>query len=367
MVRGQALLLHEHAPYPARMPSSFDSSDAMPVGIGDADPRLLDGVAKAAAAAVPLGIGAAVELARALGEQVSSPGGGRTADYLSVLATLGAVDLTIARVVEPHLDALAIFDQAGLRPGDGAYGVYAAERPGLEPVRSAIEAGTTTVTGRKPWCSLAGGLDRALITATEGDERRLFDIDLRAAGAEALSGTWVSRGLTAVDSGDLQLDHVPATPVGEAGWYLTRPGFAWGGIGVAACWYGGAVGLARSMLVAAGRRDPDQIALAAIGEADRLLWAARSVLADAAACIDSGAAAGREGALLADRARGVVADAAERILVLVGRSLGPAPLTFDEDHARRVADLTVYLRQHHAGRDDARAGSAVLATDEGWA
>jgi hypothetical protein len=34
-----------------------------------------------------------------------------------------------------------------------------------------------------------------------------------------------------------------AQAVGPAGWYLARPGFAWGGIGVAACWHGSARGL----------------------------------------------------------------------------------------------------------------------------
>ena len=337
----------------------------LPVRIGDADADVLADVA-AGAVAARVALPETIAFAAALGRRSILPGAGRTAEYLSVLATLGAVDLTTARVVEPHLDALAILDQAGLTPGPGVYGVYAAERPGLEPVRASPDGAGTVLSGRKPWCSLAGALDRALVTAVEGGERRLFDIDLRADGAAAVAGTWVSRGLAAVDSGDLELDRVPAEAVGAPGWYLARPGFAWGGIGVAACWFGGAVGLARSLLSAAERRTPDQLALAAIGEADRLLWAARSTLADAAARIDGGRAEGAEGALLADRVRGVVADAAERILVLVGRALGPAPLTFDEEHARRVADLTVYLRQHHAARDDARAASALLAGGQGW-
>ena len=50
----------------------------------------------------------------------------------------------------------------------------------------------------------------------------------------------------------------------------------------------------------------------------------------------------------------------------VGHALGPAPLTGDEDHARRVADLTVYLRQHHAERDLARQGEQVLGDADGW-
>lgn len=354
------------AVYAAPVPDTPAGPAPLVVMIRGADRRLLVGVSEAASTARGR-VEGAVGLAQSLGAQVPTPGHGRTAEYLAVLATIGSVDLTVARVVEPHLDALAILDQAAQAPGDGVYGVYAAERPGVPPVQAESTGDGFTLSGTKPWCSLAGRLDRALITAVEEGERRLFDIDLRHPGAAAVEGTWVSRGLAAVESGDLALQMVPATPVGAAGWYLTRPGFAWGGIGVAACWYGGAVGVASALLRSAAQRPPDPFALAAIGEADRLQWAARCVLDDAAAQIDRGAAVGAEGALLASRVRGVVAHAAERILTLVGHALGPAPLTFDEDHARRVADLTVYLRQHHAARDDAREGEAVLASEAAWA
>jgi hypothetical protein len=48
------------------------------------------------------------------------------------------------------------------------------------------------------------------------------------------------------------------------------------------------------------------------------------------------------------------------VLERVGHALGPAPLARDERHARRVADLQLYLRQHHAERDEAALGRAVL-------
>ena len=316
--------------------------------------------AQEAAGRVP----ASLRLAVRLGESTPGPGGGRTAEFLSVLATVAAADLTTARVLEPHLDALAILSQAGMRPEPGAYGVFAAERPGLDPVRAG-SGDHPVLAGTKPWCSLAGVLDRALITADQQGGRRLFDVDLRHPGATAVPGTWVSRGLAAVDSGDLLLDDVPARPVGGQGWYLRRQGFAWGGIGVAACWFGGAVAVARALTDAARRREPDQVGQAAIGEADRLLWAARCALSDAATRIDAGGAEGPGSALLAARVRGAVAEAAERVTTLVGHALGPAPLVFDEQHARRVADLTVYVRQHHAARDDAAAGRALLAGADG--
>jgi hypothetical protein len=50
----------------------------------------------------------------------------------------------------------------------------------------------------------------------------------------------------------------------------------------------------------------------------------------------------------------------------VGRALGAGPLGHDEAHSRRVADLTVYLRQHHAERDLAEIGTQVAAHGTTW-
>ena len=333
------------------------------------DPELesLAGRARSAAGDVP----AALALARALGEELPVPGCGSTARLWSALATLGAVDLTVARVVEPHLDALAILHQAGIEPpAAAAWGVYAAEGPG-EPLRAettddATSGAAYVLRGRKHWCSLAGVLDRALISAWVGDERRLFDVDLQHPGAQAVAGTWVARGLSSLDSGPLDLDEVPARPVGEPGWYLRRPGFAWGGIGVAAVWWGGAVGVARRVRQACTTREPDQLALAHLGAVDAALHAGRGALLDAASRIDAGLLDGGEGWQAALRARQVVAEAAETVLRHAAHALGPGPLATEEEHAARVADLDLYLRQWHAERDQAALGGLVLQNGSDW-
>ena len=125
-------------------------------------------------------------LARELGARLPLPGRGDTAALWSALAGLGATDLTVARSVEPHLDALAILDQAGdvdLAPlgvdGASTWGVFAAEGPGVR--LDATHDGDLgwTLTGTKPWCSLAGLLTHALVTAWTGpDTRRLFAVRL---------------------------------------------------------------------------------------------------------------------------------------------------------------------------------------------
>ena len=294
---------------------------------------------------------------------------------MALLADLAAADLTVARVVEAHLDAVAILAEAaqdadcqqgvdpggagpeGAGPGGAAtWGVFAAEAPG-----AALEAepdgqgGWLRSTGSSPgapwpagsltpWSPHGSAGARPLFAISRGSGVR---VDARMPGRPA--GWWTCRrarspGASARDSR------------GRTGWYLTRPGFSWGGAGVAAIWYGAAVGLARTLRAAAERRDPDQIAHLHLGAVDTALAAARAVLVEAALVADDPETPSGEAVLVAQRARQVVADAAEEILTRLGHALGPAPLTGDEDHARRVADLTVYLRQHHAERDLAALG-----------
>ncbi|CUR59697.1 putative acyl-CoA dehydrogenase-related protein [metagenome] len=304
-------------------------------------------------------VAAALQLARDLGPHLPAPGDGRTARLWSTLATVGAGDLTVARVLEPHLDALAILAQAGTAAGPGTWGVFAAEGPG-EPLRAHGQEASYVLSGRKHWCSLAAVLDRALVSAWVGDERQLFAVDLTHEGARAVQGTWVARGLADVDSGPVDFTEAPAEPVGRPGWYLERPGFAWGAIGVAAVWFGGAVGVARSLQAAATRREPDQVALMHLGAVDARLHAARCVLEQAATAVDDGDLTGAAGWRAALRVREVVASAAEDVLSRAAHGLGPGPLATDEEHARRVADLELYLRQWHAERDQAALGSEVL-------
>ncbi len=302
-----------------------------------------------------------------LDDRVPVPGGGATRERWELLATVAAQDLTVARAIEPHLDAVAILHEAGGSvPAGSTWGVYAAEGP--PPRLEAVPEGSSwSLTGRKPWCSLASVVTHALVTAwVEPTRRGLFSVDLRQPGVSGDDGVWAARGLTAITSTALVMDVVPAHAVGGPGWYLARPGFAWGGIGVAAVWYGGAVGVARRLARAVRDREPDQVGLMHLGVVDAALTAARAVLAEAAGVVDGvdgRSVSGDDAALLAARVRHVVSSAAETVLTEVGHALGPAPLSQEPDHAARVADLTLYLRQHHAARDSAASGRLLVGED----
>ena len=326
--------------------------------------------------ALPSSVDEALALATLLDDRDAVPGRGRTRELWELLAAIASHDLGAVRAIEPHLDAMAIFEQAhndrvtdAAHDANRTWGVFAAEG-GDDPLVATWdelggEAGVPrwTVRGTKRWCSLAGRLDAALVTArtTDGD-RRLFAVELADPGVEVEQGAWQARGLSEIPSGPVRFTDVLALPVGEADWYLTRPGFTWGAIGVAACWYGGAVGIARTVLAAAESK-PNPFLLMHLGAIDTLLAACALALADAAARVD----AGEPTRVLAKRVRAIVADAVEEVIARAGHALGPAPLALDAAHAKRVADLQLYVRQHHAEKDLASLGEAIVASgDAPW-
>lgn len=314
------------------------------------------------------------EVLRHADERLPLVGQGQTRRHWELLATVASQDLVAARVLEPHLDATTILEQAGVSVPQGLLGVYASESGG-QTVRAIQPGSAWRLNGTKPWCSLGSVCSAAVVTAIVGDEdaaasgalrRRAFLVDLEAgrqSGAVRDSGErWPALGLSAVTSTALEFHEVNAVPVGDPGWYLTRPGFAWGGISVAACWFGGAIQLMRTLQA---REPRDDFAAAAWGRADRMLAAAAALMTEAARHLEQGTLDGDAAEIAAERLRGTIAETCTEVIRVVGEATGPGPLAGDAAHARAVADLQLYVRQHHAGRDDARLGR-LLAERPGW-
>jgi hypothetical protein len=293
------------------------------------------------------------------------PGSGRTRERWSALAELAEQDLSLARLAEGHADALAILAELGAPPpAGGRWAVWAAQPPG--PGLTARRDGTCwRLDGVKRYCSGAHSVTDALVTAAAPDGARLFTVTTR--DLSPVPGSWPATGMAASDTLNVRFTGMPAEPVGGPGAYTDRPGFAHGGAGVAACWYGGARGVGRTLLAAAAERDIGPHALAHLGAVDIALRAARTALDVAAAEIDADPddRAG-QGRLRALRVRTLVEAVATEVMHRVGRALGAGPLCHDEAHSRRVADLTVYLRQHHAERDLAELGALVARGGAWW-
>lgn len=312
------------------------------------------------------------------------PGEGRTRERWAALTALAEQDLALARLAEGHTDALAIlheidpdFTDADIIPGtvagtipdtgpltSGRWGVWAAEPPNTGLAASRDESGTWLLSGTKAYCSGARSCTHALVTARAGEERRLFAVRVHEPWTRPLPDSWPAAGMNASDTLDIVFDQAPAVPVGGPTAYLERPGFQHGGLGVAACWYGGARAVARTLHAAARSYDVGPHALAHLGGVWALLQAMEASLDRAAAQVDADPQDRKGGAAVRSKqVRAFTEAACAEVLERVGRALGAAPLAHDADHARTVTDLTVYLRQHHAERDYATLGQAVAARE----
>ena len=294
------------------------------------------------------------------------PGSGATRQRWAAFGDLAEEDLSLARLGEGHADAVAILAELdGPSPGPGSrWGVWAANPPGPN-VTAAKRGGRWVLHGTKRYCSGARTCTHALVTAAAGDEPRLFAVAVAA--LEPREDSWPATGMAGSDTLDVGFPGVAAEPVGPPGAYTSRPGFSHGGVGVAACWYGGARGVARALLSSAVKRDVGPHALAHLGAVDIGLRTARGALDQAADEIDADPGDVRgEGWLRALRVRALTEAVAADVLARTGRALGAGPLGHDEAHSRAVADLTVYLRQHHAERDLASLGELVTEYGVTW-
>ncbi|MGH3875334.1 MAG: acyl-CoA dehydrogenase family protein [Pseudonocardiaceae bacterium] len=311
--------------------------------------------------------------------EVPLPGGGGTAQRWRALAELATDDLDVARLAEAHLDATAILHELGgaapdqsmpqVRPGQ-RWAVWAAEPPNGRVDAEHCSGGGWRLTGIKRWCSGAHACTHALLTAHAAGGSRLFALDLSHGGVHPALGGWKGLGMAGSGTEDVQLAAVPAVAIGAPRAYLDRVGFWYGAIGVAACWYGGAVAVGRPLWQAARNGNLDPHARAHLGAIDSVLAAAAAVLQEAAATADrAGDPAASDATSVqlwrrrALQVRAIVEAAATTTMERVGRALGPRPLATDAAHSRRITDLAVYLRQSHAERDLAVLGDLAAGVD----
>jgi hypothetical protein len=125
--------------------------------------------------------------------------------------------------------------------------------------------------------------------------------------------------------------------------------------------------VANALRRAGTKRALDDIDHVHVGAVDARLWAAHASLLAAAHEYDTDPLDHKDqAAIIALRTRAVVEGTAAAVVNRVGRALGPSPLAVDGEHARRVTDLTLYVRQSHADRDLADLGSRLDAAGSTW-
>ena len=294
------------------------------------------------------------------------PGHGQTLVRWRTLAAVAACDLGLVKLFEGHTDALAILAELhGPAPLLGSrWGVWAAEPPDARVKASNREArtddaGQLYLSGTKAWCSGAGVVSHALVTVWLDDEPVLAAVAMDHGSISIDTSKWQAIGMQATASADVTFDQTPATRVGAAHAYVRRPGFWHGGAGIAACWYGAATQIGRTLREASTQR-VDAHRLAHLGAVDVALAGAAAVLRETAAHIDANPQADSQREVM--RARLVVEEAATAVMCHATRTLGAGPLCRDARFARALADLPVFLRQSHAERDLAALGELTAKT-----
>lgn len=296
------------------------------------------------------------ELIAAGVDRLPLPGHGATLERWRILAAVGAHDLSLAKLFEGHTDALAILAEANYRAApDGAlWGTWCAEPPDARLV-----LGAGVLTGRKAWCSGARDATHVVVSCWTADgQPMLAAVDLRQRGVTVTDDGWHAVGMAGSASVDVRFDGVPATPLGDAGFYVQRAGFWHGGAGVAACWFGAAGALAEALRARLrGGGDPHR--LAQLGAVTVALQGSAALMRETAAMIDRTPDADAMLAALSMRLH--VDEVATVTLANVTRALGPGPLCKDAAMARRAADLPVFIRQSHAERDQEAVGKIAAA------
>lgn len=288
------------------------------------------------------------------------PAGGSTPDRLARLCGIARGDLQVARLAEAHTDALAIMHEAKRTPQLGAlYGVWAAEDPSC---RLELLEGSTrrralqsfVLHGTKAFCTGSALIDRALVTVPTPHGVLLVDVDLRLPSLVFDESAWKTAAFRDTATAVTTFDHLPVTLadiIGPPGWYLDRVGFWHGACGPAACWAGGALGLVDHAIAIAGHKGPDPHLDAHIGALAALGWSLDALLAVAGCQIDQFAHDASEAMQRARMLRHRIERAAIEVIDLHGRAVGPRSLIQDPSVARRIAELQLYVRQHHGERD----------------
>ena len=312
-------------------------------------------------------------------DRLPLPGAGETLRRWQMLAAVAAQDLSLVKLFEGHTDALAILAELGgtHSPEGSIWGTWCAEPPEArvvfedgsdsfdEATAQSSSATALRLHGTKAWCSGAASVTHAVVSGwNAAGAPCLAAVAIDQPGVTVTDEGWQAVGMAGSTSVDVRFDNAQATQVGQPGDYTRRAGFWQGGAGIAACWYGGAVGIAQmAQERSLGTRDAHR--LAHLGAIDVALAGAAAMLREAAAWIDANPSADAQ--IVALRARLSVEQAADRVMHHAGRALGAGPLCRDARFARAMADLPVYLRQSHAERDLASLGTLTLVElDAPW-
>lgn len=280
-------------------------------------------------------------------------------ELIEALLALGRTDIGLGRLGEGHIDAARIAGQAGgsLAP-DAIYGVWAS-RSGDSGIRCRRMEGGLLLHGTLKFASGAGVIDRALVPVWPSPEEHLL-LDLDVADRPVDRTAWQTRAMTTSHSHTVELSEVrvPADAVvGATNFYLERPGFFPGGIGVAAVWAGG-LGRVVDTVLSRVRLRPSPAADLRLGRLLTALSLSVAAVRQAARELDTTG----EFRELATRTRAGVGSCVRAALAESRELAGAAGLAYDADLTHAIDDLGLYVLQQSADGDAGYLGDRLRHT-----
>ncbi len=294
-----------------------------------------------------------------------------------LLRLLGQGNLAIGRLFEAHVNAIELLSSYGSKAllTRAAHDASQGHLFGLwvtDPRENRLSATPDGMLhGGKAFCSGAGFVGRAVVTATTPDGKtRLAYVSTEMASAQKLEGRM--QGMRAALTGRVSFEGCAIEPrdwIGAPGDYLREPAFsvgAWRGSAVACGGLEALVDLAMRQLTARGRaRDPHQLARMGrvwIARESAVLWLGRSAEAarksydekDNAECVAT-----------VNLARIAIETASLEAMTLIERSLGLAAFLHPDPIERIRRDLGTYLRQPAPDDVLTEAAAHILRTRVG--
>ncbi len=273
-----------------------------------------------------------------------------------LLREVATIDLSLARLLEGHVNALTLIHHHADAPlrerclRDAAeghlFGVWGAD------ATPPVEVDEDVLNGAKRYASGLGAVSRAVVPGSAPEGQVMFLVDATDPARQD-PGDWDMVGMQDSRSGQFDCSGLAAERIGTAGIYTQEPHFVGGTWRIAAVTLGAVVGLldrAGAVLRARGRLDNDAQLLRLAPVAGRAVAAWPAIQrAGAVASGPEGRADPERAAILSVSARLLTEDLGQDAIAAVERSVGLSMFATADPVGRAARDLACYLRQ--AARD----------------
>jgi alkylation response protein AidB-like acyl-CoA dehydrogenase len=293
----------------------------------------------------------------------------------TVLRLVGGADLSVARILEGHVNAIMLVSlygtetqiaalAAGVKSGELS-GVWSAEdAQGLRRIPRGVE---WSLVGRKILASGAGFVTRPLVPVTTSEGHVMYLLHVTQGERIDVSG-WKPLGMKATASGAVDLTGIPIggrEQIGTAGDFMHQPFFSGGAWRFCAAQLGAMEHLASlygEHLRSRGR-DKDPYQLERVAQCAAACGTARFWIEEASRRFGDDTLESQSVVAFANLTRMVTERAALEVMERVQKGIGLTSFMSGHPAERVARDLATYLRQPVPDEAMSDAARAVLSGD----